>query len=99
MLLSNVLSTFPIKGNPVFNNGPKDLPKNPPNCPILCKCVFVNFILAKKLCTKALPSFETGVLVDNNLCRKQFSSLESPTTFDEISKLLQYHFLFLILIC
>ena len=28
------LSNFPIKDNPVFNIGPKILPKNPPGCPI-----------------------------------------------------------------
>ena len=43
-LLANDLSIFPIKGNPIFNNGPKSdpvvtngpksLPKNPPDCPI-----------------------------------------------------------------
>ena len=31
-LLPNDLSTFPVKGNPVFSNGPKSLPKNPPDC-------------------------------------------------------------------
>ena len=30
-LLANGLSTFPFKGNPVFNNVPKSLPKNPPD--------------------------------------------------------------------
>ena len=35
-LLANGLITFPIEGNPVFNNGPKSLLKNPPDCPILC---------------------------------------------------------------
>ena len=34
-ILTNGLSTFPIQGNLVFNNGPKSLPKNPTNCPIL----------------------------------------------------------------
>ena len=34
--LANSLSTFPIKGNQVFSNGPKNLPKNPPDCHILC---------------------------------------------------------------
>ena len=29
-LLANGLSAFPIKGNLVFSNGPKSLPKNPP---------------------------------------------------------------------
>ena len=28
-LLANGLSTFSIKGNPVFSNRPKSLPKNP----------------------------------------------------------------------
>ena len=35
-LLINLLSTFPIKGDLIFSNGPKRLPKNPPDCPILC---------------------------------------------------------------
>ena len=28
------LNTFSIKGNPVFSNGLKIPPKNPPSCPI-----------------------------------------------------------------
>ena len=31
-LLDNGLSTCPIKGKPVFSNGSKSLPKNPPDC-------------------------------------------------------------------
>ena len=34
--LANVLSTFSIKGYPVFSNSPKSLPKNPADYPILC---------------------------------------------------------------
>ena len=34
-LLANGLSTFTIKGNPVFSNGPKILSKNSPDCTIL----------------------------------------------------------------
>ena len=45
-----------------------------------------NFILVDKPFAKTLQSFETFVLFRNNLCRKLFSSLESPTTFDESSK-------------
>ena len=45
-LLANGLRIFFVKGNPVFNNGPKSLPKNPPDCPILCNWVFDNFTLA-----------------------------------------------------
>ena len=47
---------------------------------------YLNFILAEELFAKALQNLETCVLVTNNLCRKIFSSLESPTTFDEIFK-------------
>ena len=43
-LFTNDFSTFPIKGNPVFNNGPKSLPKNPPDCPVLCNWDFDNFM-------------------------------------------------------
>ena len=35
-LLANVLSTFPIKGNPDFGDGPKSVPKNLRDFPILC---------------------------------------------------------------
>ena len=34
-LLANGLITFFISGNPVFSNGPKSLPRNPPDCIIL----------------------------------------------------------------
>ena len=39
-LLANGLSAFPIKSNPVLSNGPKSLPKNPADCPILRNSVF-----------------------------------------------------------
>ena len=45
-------------------------------------------ILADEPFAKALRNFETCVLVNNSLCGKLFSSLESPTTFDEIFKVL-----------
>ena len=32
-LLTNSLSTFLIKGNPVFSNGSKSIPKKSPDCP------------------------------------------------------------------
>ena len=35
-LLSNGLITVTIKDNVGFSNGPKSLPKNPLDCPILC---------------------------------------------------------------
>ena len=58
-LLANGLSIFPIKSNPVFSNGSKSLPKNPPHCPSLCNWVFDNFVLAEELFGKTLQSFET----------------------------------------
>ena len=82
-LLANGISIFPIKGNPVFKNGTKRLPKNPPDCNILCNWVFDHFILAEELFPKALRSLETCVLVNNNLWEKLFSSPESPIMLDE----------------
>ena len=64
MLLANGLNTFAIKRNPVFNNGlPKNstylsLPKNSPDCPILCKWYFDHFILAEELFAKELQSLK-----------------------------------------
>ena len=56
-------------------------------------------MLPEKPNAKGLRSFETCVLIDNSLCRKLFSSLESVTTFDEIFKVtLVPNFLFLLLI-
>ena len=88
------LSTFPIKGNPVFSNGPKSLPTNPPDCPIICNWVFYNFILAEELIAKALRSLETFVLVNNSLWGKLFSSLESPIKFDERFKVTSVPFFY-----
>ena len=34
--LANDFNTFFIKGNAVFSNGLKNLPINPPHCPISC---------------------------------------------------------------
>ena len=82
ILLPNGLSTLSIKGNPVFNNGPKGLPQNPLDCCILWNWAFDSFILAEESFAKALPSLETCVLV-NNLWGKLFSSLESPIIFDQ----------------
>ena len=62
----------------IEKNGPKSLPKNLPNCPILYNWVFINFILAEELFAKSLWSLETCVLVNINLCEKLVSSLELP---------------------
>ena len=84
MLLAN--SIFFINGKLVFSNGPKKVLRNPPDCHFLCIRVFDNFILAEELFAKVLQSLETCALVNNNLCRKIFSLLETPTTFDESFK-------------
>ena len=67
MLLANGLSTFFIKGIPVFSNGSKSLTKNPPDCPISCNWFFDNFTLTDERLAKALQSFETCALVNSNL--------------------------------
>ena len=63
-LSANGSSIFFIKGKTAFSNGPKSLPKNPTDCPILCNWVFDNFILPDKLFSlkpKGLRSLETCV--------------------------------------
>ena len=70
----------------VFSSSPKSLLENPPDCPILWNCIFDDFILTDEKFAKALWNLETCVLVNNNLCRKLFPSLESPTAFDEVFK-------------
>ena len=82
-LLANGLSTFPNNGNTAFTYGSKSLPKNPANCPIIRNWVFESYILADEPFAKVLRSFKTSVLLNNNLWGKLFSSLESPTIFDE----------------
>ena len=48
ILLANGLITFFISGNPVFSNGPRNLPRKPPDCIILDNCVFDNLISVDK---------------------------------------------------
>ena len=85
-LLANDFSIFFIKGMPIFSNCPNVLPRNPPDCTILSKWVFDNFILADKPFAITLQSLATCVLVDKNLCEKLISLLESPITFSESFK-------------
>ena len=47
-LLANGSITFFVNGNPVFSNGPSNLPRNPPDCIILDNCVFDNLISVDK---------------------------------------------------
>ena len=55
---------------------------NSPNC-IILDIRGYDFILADESFAKALRSLETCVSVNNNLCGKLVSPLESPITFDE----------------
>ena len=57
-LLTNGLSTFPIKGNPVFSDDPKSLPTNLAGCSILCNWVFHDIILAEEWFAKALKALK-----------------------------------------
>ena len=76
MLLANGLSTFYIKSNLTFKNGPRSLPRDPPDCTILSKWVFANFILADEFFAKALRSFGPCLLVSYSLWGKFVSSLD-----------------------
>ena len=53
-LLANGLTTFFIKVNPVFSNGPRSLSRNTPDCTILDNWVFDKLILIDDLLEKAL---------------------------------------------
>ena len=76
-VLANGLSA--IKSNPVFSNGPKSLPKNPPECSAIWNRVFDNFVLVDELFAKALQSLETSekflCLLFTFLCLHVFLSL------------------------
>ena len=53
-LLANAMNTFFIKAKPNFSGGPRSLLKNPPDCPILKRWVFDQFILTDERFVKAL---------------------------------------------
>ena len=64
-ILANGFSKFFIKSKLVFNNDPKSLPKNPPDCTISHNSVFDNFILTDELFSKVSGSLETCLLINN----------------------------------
>ena len=64
-------------------DGPKSLPKNLSDWPILDNCDFENFVLPDEPFAKALRNLEFCVFVNNNLFGKLVSSLKLPKTFDE----------------
>ena len=77
----------------LLSNGPKNLPKNYSNCPILFNWDFDNFKLANELLAKALRSLKTCVLTNGNLCGKLCLSLKLPITFDKRFKVTSVPFL------
>ena len=58
---------------------------------------FWSFYISWWTIAKGLRTFETCVSVNNNLCGKSVSSLESPTAFDKRLKVTSVLFLFPIL--
>ena len=54
--------------------------------------ILENFILANGTLAKALQTFETCVLDNNNLCEKLVSLLELPIKFDERFKVTSVSF-------
>ena len=97
-LLANGLITIFINGKPLFSNGQRSLPRNPPDCAILDNWVVDSLILAHKLYENSLRRFATCLWANNDLCGKLVSSLELSIIFDDNLKLLQSHFLLVILI-
>ena len=85
MILANDLITFFISGSLVFSNGPKSLPRNPPDCIILDNWVFDSLLLVVELYEKALQRFSTCLLVNNNSCGKLILSSESPIIYYAVS--------------
>ena len=83
MLLAYGLITFFIKGNPVFSNGPRSLPRNPPDCIFLDNWVFDSLISVDDLLAKSLRRSETCILVNKNLCGKSVSSFGLPIVFND----------------
>ena len=79
-LLANDLITIFIKDNPVFSNGPSNLPRNPPDCIILDNWAFDNLISVDERFAKALRRLKTCLLVNNNLWGNLVSL--SPIKFD-----------------
>ena len=78
MLWASGLSRFFINGKPTFIIGPRCVPRILPNSTVADSLdyFFDNFVLADELFVKTLWSFETCLLVSNNLCGELVSSLE-----------------------
>ena len=79
----NGIETLLANGNPVLSNGPRRLPRNPPDCTNLDNRIFYSLLSVDKLFAKALRRSATCLLVNNNLCRNVVSSLEWTIIVDD----------------
>ena len=59
-----------MNGNLVFSNGPRSVPKNPPDYIILDKRASDSLTSVDKQLAKALQRFAICLLVNNNSCGK-----------------------------
>ena len=82
-LLANGFITFFIKGSPVFNNGPRSLPRNPPDYINLDNWDFDKLISVDDLFAKTLKRFATCLLFNINSCGKLTLSSELTIRFDD----------------
>ena len=65
-LLANGLIEFFINSSPVFNNEPRGLPTNYPDCIVLNNWVFDSLISVNELFAKPLRRFATCLFVNKN---------------------------------
>ena len=82
------LSTFFINGRLAFSNGPRSLPRNPPDCIILD--IFDNFESFNELFPKALRRLVTCLSVNNKLCGELVASV--PVTPDDNLRVIPFAF-------
>ena len=82
-LLANALITFFVNDSPVFNNGPRSLPKNSADYIILDYWIFDNLILVDESFVKPSQRFAPCLLVDTNLWGKWVSLSELRIIFDD----------------
>ena len=96
-LLTIGVSTFPTKGEPLFGNGSRSMPKNFSQFSYFIFILFYfiilfyirnsdNVTLFDELFIKTLRILKACVLVNNNLCGKVVSSTELLIAFNESFK-------------
>ena len=71
-ILANGLIIIYINGNPVFDNRPSNLPKNPPDWTILEVSALQSFKSIDILLLNTFLTFVFRLVVNNNSCGKSF---------------------------